>query len=163
MKSLDFAPFKSDRDFKKNYKLHDLAEEVGKNLLTQWGVDFRTFGEDNRFRKVWEKGEDKPDLIISFGKNSAFLDWKGKHKDKFIVNKRAADAYLAWSRKFNIPVIVVFFVFDEKNKLTDRRFAVLKENGFVPSKEVAWDKNVTVEFTGSLERFEKSSLLKVLM
>ena len=59
MKNLDFKPAKSTEDFRSNYKLHDIAEFNGKNLLVQWGFKCSDFGEDNRYKKVWEKGEDK--------------------------------------------------------------------------------------------------------
>ena len=89
MKKLDFNPSKSTDDFRKNYKLHDIAEYNGKNLLTQWGFKCTEFGEDNRYKKVWEKGEDKPDTIISYNDRSALLDWKGKHGSTWLVNERA--------------------------------------------------------------------------
>ena len=38
MKGLDFRPAKSKEEFRGNYKLHDLAERTGKNLLVQWGL-----------------------------------------------------------------------------------------------------------------------------
>ena len=51
MKNLDFRPSKSTKDFRKNYKLHDIAEYNGKNLLVQWGFKCTEFGEDNRYKK----------------------------------------------------------------------------------------------------------------
>ncbi|MCB0732542.1 MAG: hypothetical protein KDC88_16080, partial [Ignavibacteriae bacterium] len=94
MKTLDFKPKKSKEDFRKNYKLHDLAEYHGKNLLTQWGIDFEDFGKDKRYEKVWEKGEDKPDIIAELNGKKFLIDWKGKTKEVFWVNKRAIDSYL---------------------------------------------------------------------
>jgi len=75
MKELDFRPAKSKEEFRSNYKLHDLSEQVGKNLLVQWGFDFKTLGEDKRYQKLWEKGEDKPDIILTSKGKSALLDW----------------------------------------------------------------------------------------
>ena len=97
MKSLNFQPTKTKEDFRKNYKLHDLAEYHGKNLLLQWGIDFKDFGNDRRFEKVWEKGKDKPDLAAEFKNKQFLIDWKGKSKDGFWVNKRAVESYLNWS------------------------------------------------------------------
>ena len=110
MKNLDFNPTKSTDDFRKNYKLHDIAEFNGKNLLTQWGFTCHDFGEDNRYKKVWEKGEDKPDSIISYKDKSALLDWKGKHSSTWLVNERAFKSYQKWSKEFGLPVVIAFFV-----------------------------------------------------
>ena len=85
MKKLDFSPAKSKEDFRKNYKLHDLAEFHGKNLLTQWGIDFSDFGKDNRYQKVWEKGKDKPDIIAEYNELKFMIDWKGKSKEAYWV------------------------------------------------------------------------------
>jgi hypothetical protein len=160
LKQLDFTPYKSKDDFRGNYKLHDLAEAAGKNLLIQWGIDFEEFGEDRRYSKVWEKGEDKPDLIITYRERDAFLDWKGKHKPKWILNKRAADSYLKWSKKFNLPVLVAFFLFDNENRVADTRFANLNIHSFRECESEAWDKNRVVEFTTELPEFKKHNLIK---
>ncbi len=170
MKKLDFRPAKSGEEFRSNYKLHDLAERTGKNLLVQWGIEFREFGEDNRYERLWEKGEDKPDVIIKYKNNFALLDWKGKHTKTFIVNERAAKAYLDWQKKLDISVIIAFLLFDDEGKLVDRRFAFLahrqgrvQAHKFVPSKHKQWDKNKTVEFNGELPKFSKENLIKYLV
>ncbi len=163
MKKLDFQPVKGKENFRRNYRLHDRAEEVGKNLLTQWGIQFKTFGEDRRFQKVWEKGEDKPDLIISFAGESAFLDWKGKHKSKWLVNQRAVGAYERWSQKFGIPVLIAFFVFNSSNDLKERRFALVNSNNFKVNENKAWDKNQTVEFEEGIPKFDRNNILKALL
>ena len=162
MKALDFRPHKSKSDFRKNYKLHDLAEEHGKNLLTQWGVKFRMFGEDKRFERVWEKGLDKPDMIISINDKDFFLDWKSKHKPKWLLNKRAFDSYLNWSKKFSIDVIIVFFLFNKENELIDRKFAVIGIHNTVDSVGKEWDRNRTVEFSDDLPSFTKVELINHL-
>jgi len=163
MKKLDFNPSKSTADFRKNYKLHDLAEYSGKNLLTQWGIDFKNFGDDKRFEKVWEKGEDKPDVIINYKGKSVLLDWKGKRKPRWIVNKRAIDAYEKWSEKYSLHVIITFFVFDENNVLKERRFAFLKKHSYIESSGRQWDKNKTVEFNRDLPEFTKANMLDYLV
>ncbi len=114
MKKLDFNPHKSKEAFRNNYKLHDFAEVYGKNLLIQWGFTFHEFGKDKRYEKVWEKGQDKPDLIIEYKGKKALLDWKGKHKNVWLVNKRAVDSYFVWREKLKIPVFVCFAVLDEQ-------------------------------------------------
>ncbi len=163
MKNLDFQPSKSKAEFHKNYKLHDLAEWHGKNLLEQWGIGYSEFGKDNRFEKVWEKGEDKPDGIIEYKTKSAFIDWKAKHKNEWLVNKRAVEAYEKWSKKFELPVIIAFFVFDSNNKLLEKRFAFLYKHNYFVSKGKQWDKNQTVEFENDLPEFNKAEILNYLL
>lgn len=163
MKKLDFRPAKSKEEFRSNYKLHDLAERAGKNLLVQWGIEFKDFGEDKRYERLWEKGEDKPDVIIKYKNNFALLDWKGKHSKAFIVNERAAKAYLNWQKKLDVPVIIAFLLFDDDKNLIDRRFAFLEAHKFIPSEHEQWDKNKTVEFGEELPRFTKENLIKYLV
>lgn len=163
MKNLDFNPAKSGNDFRKNYRLHDLAEHAGKNLLTQWGIDFKEFGKDNRYQKVWEKGLDKPDAIISYKGQSLFLDWKGKHKPFWMLNERAILAYERWSQIYSLPIIIAFFVFDKQNLLLQRRFAFLGEHNYIESVKRQWDKNKTVEFRMELPQFSKANLLNSLI
>lgn len=162
MKDLDFDPYKSTEDFRRNYRLHDLTEIHGKNLLLQWSFRFNEFGKDNRYEKVWEKGEDKPDLLIEYKNKFAFLDWKGKHKPLWIVNKRAVSAYEKWRAKFNIPVFICFAVFDEHNSIVDFHFACLGSHGYIVSRKKEWDKNDTIEFKTELPVFSKSNILKYL-
>lgn len=163
MKELDFKPHKSTEEFRNNYKLHDLAEECGKNLLVQWCVRFDIFGKDRRYEKVWEGGRDKPDLIISYKGKEALLDWKGKHSPKWLMNERAYLAYLDWKNKMNMPVFVAFFLFDEKEILKDTRVAVIGLHTPKLSSEKEWDKNKTVEFDESIPQFTKAEVLKYLL
>ena len=162
MKELDFRPHKSKEAFRNNYKLHDIAEVCGKNLLVQWGVRFDIFGKDRRYEKVWEGGKDRPDLIISYKGRDALLDWKGKHNPKWLMNERAYKAYLAWKNKMNMPVFVAFFLFDEQENLMENRIASIGVHLPKQSSEKEWDKNKTVEFDNSLPTFTKSELLKYL-
>lgn len=163
MKDLDFNPHKSGKEFRKNYKLHDLAESMGKNLLIQWGFTFSEFGKDNRFEKVWEKGEDKPDVIISYKGRRALVDWKGKHKPVWMINKRALLSYEEWKKKLNVPVFIFFFVFDDSNKLTQMRFACIGRHSFIESKGKEWDKNITVEFEIDLPEISKANLVNYIL
>lgn len=164
MKDLDFNPFKSTSDFRKNYKLHDLAEQQGKNLLTQWGIPFKLFGDDKRYNKLWEKGEDKPDLFIYLNKHPFLLDWKSKTKPKWMLNKRAYDSYCNWAKKISTKVIIAFFVFEKGSELNlvQRRFAVIGIHNIVKTKETQWDKNITVEFENQLPEFTKANLIRLL-
>ncbi len=162
MKDLDFDPLKSGDEFRHNYRLHDLAEMGGKKMLTNWGFSFDDFGMDKRYEKVWEKGEDKPDLILSYNGRRALLDWKGKHKPVWLINKRAFLSYKKWMLKINSPAFVCFFVFDDKNKITDVRFASIGKHSFLESKEKEWDKNATVEFEMDLPAFTKQNLISYL-
>ncbi|MCF6268481.1 MAG: hypothetical protein L3J41_02085 [Melioribacteraceae bacterium] len=161
MKNLDFNPSKSTEAFRKNYKLHDIAEFHGKNLLTQWGFKCTDFGEDNRHKKVWEKGADKPDTIISYKDKSALLDWKGKRGARWLVNERAVKSYEKWSKEFGLPVIIAFFVIDGE-KIVKRNFAVLNRDSHKVSIGKQWDKNSTIEFQKDIPEFTKANLLNVL-
>ncbi len=163
MKNLDFNPAKSTQDFRKNYKLHDVAEFNGKNLLLQWGFRCTEFGEDNRYKKVWEKGEDKPDVIISYKNKSALLDWKGKRGAKWLVNERAIKSYQKWSNEFGLPIIVAFFVITDEQKIAKRNFAVLNLHSHKVSSGKQWDKNTTIEFQKNIPEFTKANLLKILL
>ena len=162
MEELDFNPSKSTEDFRKNYKLHDLAEFNGKNLLTQWGINFKEFGSDKRYQKVWEKGADKPDLIVEYKENKALLDWKGKRSPKWLVNERAVSSYLEWSQKFHIPILIVFFVFNDYGEIKDRRIAFVGKHSYILSKEKQWDKNKTIEFQNDLPFFDKANFINNL-
>lgn len=160
MKELNFQLSKSKDKFRSNYKLHDLAENAGKNLLVQWGIDFKNFGEDKRYEKVWEHGEDKPDALISYNGKSVFLDWKGKHGKSFILNERAVKSYERWCDKYNTSIVIVFFLFDDKNNLIDRRFAHIPGHKYVGIENKQWDKNKTVKFKEELPKFTKENLVK---
>jgi hypothetical protein len=160
MKKLDFNPAKSKDDFRKNYKLHDLAEYHGKNLLTQWGIEFTDFGNDRRYEKVWEKGKDKPDVIVEFNEQKFLVDWKGKSKEAFWVNKRAIDSYINWSKKLNMQMLICFFLFDQNHNLKDRRFVLLSKHKFEVVDNKAWDKNEVVKFDDDLPKFTKANLIE---
>ncbi len=162
MKNLNFQPAKTKEDFRKNYKLHDLAEYHGKNLFSQWGIEFKDYGKDRRFERVWEKGEDKPDIIAEYNNVQFLIDWKGKAKETFWVNKRAIDSYENWSKKLNLKVVVCFFVFDKNNHLKDRRFALLSKHAYTVNEDKAWDKNKVVKFNSDVPKFTKLNLLKEL-
>ena len=163
MEDLNFQPHKSKEEFRKNYKLHDLAEQFGKNLLIQWGFRFEIFGKDRRYEKVWEGGKDKPDLIISYKGKEALLDWKGKHSPRWIMNERSYQSYLAWKNKMNMPVFIAFFLLDEKDNLLETRVAAIGVNTTKQSQSIEWDKNKTVEFDESLPIFTKAEILKYLL
>lgn len=162
MKNLDFTPAKSTNDFRNNYKLHDIAEFNGKNLLTQWGFKCSNFGEDNRYKKVWEKGEDKPDSIISYKNKSALLDWKGKRGSKWLVNERAIKSYDKWSEEFGLPVVVAFFVIKDGGEIIKRNFAILNKHSHSISQRKQWDKNTTIEFQNDIPEFTKANLINIL-
>ena len=111
---------------------------------------------------MWEKGEDKPDLVLEYKGKNAFLDWKGKHKPAWLVNKRAALSYEKWRRKYNVSVFVAFAVIDDNGELTDFRIASLVHHKYTDSEKKEWDKNLTVRFLEDLPQFTKPSLLKFL-
>jgi len=163
MKNLNFQPAKTKEKFRKNYKLHDLAEYHGKNLFSQWGIDFKDFGKDRRFERVWEKGEDQPDIIAEYNKIQFLIDWKGKSKEAFWVNKRAVESYFNWSKKLNLEIVICFFLFDKYNQIKDRRFALLSKHKYTLTEDKAWDKNEVVKFDGDLPKFTKLNLINALI
>lgn len=163
MKKLEIDPFKSKEAFRKNYELHDKAANYGEELLTQWGFNFQEFGRDKRYERVWEKGEDKPDLILIYGnRNIAFLDWKAKRTPKLIINKRAYDAYKVWMEKFNLPVLIVFCFFNKEEKIEKFEFVNLLYAKVSHKSEKVWDKNMVVEFESKTISFTKENILKSL-
>ena len=159
MKRLDFQPAKTKEDFRKNYKLHDLAEYHGKNLFAQWGIEFNEFGKDRRYEKVWEKGEDKPDIIADYNNTKFLVDWKGKKKTSYWVNKRAINSYKNWGEKLSCKVLVCFFVFNDDNSIKERKFAIIGENYFKELPNKAWDKNDVVAFEESIPSFTRNNLI----
>lgn len=162
MKRLDFKPAKSKENFRKNYKLHDLAEYHGKNLFSQWGVEYKEFGKDRRYEKVWEKGKDKPDIIANFNSTKFLIDWKGKKKNSYWVNKRAIKSYENWGKKLNCKVLVCFFIFNEDNSIKERKFATIGKNVFTELSNKAWDKNDVVAFEEKLPKFTRNNLITYL-
>ncbi len=163
MKKLDIDPFKSKEAFRKNYELHDKAAEHGEELLIEWGFNFQEFGRDKRYERVWEKGEDKPDLILIYeSKNVALLDWKGKRTSRLIINRRAYDAYKIWMEKFNLPVIIAFCFFDKEEKIERIEFVNISDAKITQKSEKVWDKNIVVEFQSKTISFTKENILKSL-
>ncbi len=112
---------------------------------------------------MWEKGKNKPDVVINYKGKRALLDWRGKHIKSFLVNIRAIESYERWRNKFHIPVVIAFFIFDEKNSLLERRFAFLPAHKYIESASKQWDKNKTVEFNEGLPKFTKENLIKHLL
>ncbi|MCL5031189.1 MAG: hypothetical protein M1480_19470 [Bacteroidetes bacterium] len=163
MKDLNFNPYKTKDEFRQNYKLHDLAETYGKNLLIQWGFGFTEFGKDNRHQKVWEDGEDQPDLIIEYNGKKALVDWKGKHHPIWLSNKRAILSYESWKSKLNLPVLICFALFNNHEAFLDFKFACLGVHSYTSSNQKEWDKNTTVEFEKDLPEFTKANVLKYLI
>ncbi len=163
MKDLDFDPYKTKNEFRQNYKLHDLAETYGKNLLIQWGFEFKEFGKDNRHQKVWEGGEDQPDLIIEYKGKRALIDWKGKHHPAWLANQRAVNSYENWNNKLKLPVLICFALFNNNDSFLEFKFACLGVHKYSSSEKKEWDKNTTVEFQKDLPDFSKPNVLMYLI
>ncbi len=159
MKSLNFQPAKTKEDFRKNYQLHDLAEFHGKNLFSQWGVEYKEFGKDRRYEKVWEKGNDKPDIIAQINNIKFLVDWKGKKKKSYWVNKRAINSYKNWGDKLGCKVLVCFFIFNDDNSIKERKFAIVGENSYTELSQKAWDKNDVIAFEETLPIFKRNVLI----
>ncbi len=159
MKSLNFQPAKTKEDFRKNYQLHDLAEFHGKNLFSQWGVEYKEFGKDRRYEKVWEKGNDKPDIIAKINNIKFLVDWKGKKKKSYWVNKRAINSYKNWGDKLGCKVLICFFIFNDDNSIKERKFAIVGENSYTELSQKAWDKNDVIAFEETLPIFKRNVLI----
>jgi len=156
MEPLDFKVVKSKETFLKNYELHDWAIATAKPILESWGFQFKLFGEDRRFQEEWEKGRDKPDdFILSKGKKIALVDWKGKNKKFFGMNKRAYDSYLKWSEELELPIFCVIVI-----KPGEIKVAELPQD--IISSKREYDANITVKFKEEnlmdLENFKKRLL-----
>lgn len=104
MRQLDFEPIKSTEEFRKNYQMHDKALGILKSYLRQRNFIIINYGPDRRNERVW--GDDKPDLIIwQNGYWLAFIDCKGHSSDKWMLNERAYNTYLNYSKIYQIPII----------------------------------------------------------
>ncbi|MCX8010102.1 MAG: hypothetical protein N3A61_03025 [Ignavibacteria bacterium] len=163
MQTLNIKPFKSKETFRKNYELHDKAVRIGEDLLKLWKIGFQEFGSDKRYERVWEKGKDKPDLILFYdNKNIALLDWKAKRTSTYILNKRAYQAYNEWHQKFKLPVVVAFILFNNKLEFQEAKFVIIPDVVVIEQKEKVWDKNIVVKINSKLFNFTRENLLKNL-
>lgn len=144
MEALNKKVTKTHAQFKRNYDLHDKAVAIAKPQLEALGFGFRTFGEDKRNERVWEAGEDKPDSFILYeNKTVGLIDWKGKEKRVFWLNKRAYDSYIQWGKKLNLHVYVIFVVVETK----EIKVAELPAKEFEVSN--VWDKNEVIKLKES--------------
>lgn len=165
MKKLDIQVAKSREAFHRNYRLHDLAQEIGERWLKRWGFGIVRFGEDARYQRLWEAGQDKPDAIVMrSGKPVALLDWKAKSSPQWWMNNRAFRAYLEWENRWHVPAFVAFALFDvERRKLVKFRFAVLARAMITVRRRKAWDRNTVVEFAeDSLKPFRRDHFTRAL-
>jgi len=114
---------------------------MGDDLLRKNGFDPVPFGEDRRTERVWEVGKDKPDRkIVKAGREIALLDWKGKSRDHWMINRRAYNAYLEWGIKLKLPVYVAIWSFQSKmGKFVRLRLGM-------GSTATEWDRNAVIIF-----------------
>jgi hypothetical protein len=141
LKELDFNPIKSKRKFLENYELSDRAAQMGDEMLRKNGFTSIPFGEDRRNERVWEVGKDKPDRkILNDGQEIALVDWKGKSKDYWMINERAYNGYLDWSKKLKLPVYVAIWSFQSN------RGRFIKLPAGTISRKTEWDRNAVVVF-----------------
>ena len=143
MKKLTTKVIKSEKQFLRNYKLHDLAEIEGKKILSKLGYKTEGYGEDRRYEDVWEAGEDKPDCKIIFNNHEiCLLDWKGKKSDWVGINERAYKSYIKISEKINKKVVIAIAKFDKQSKhLVSFKYFVLPNKSLVTHVKQAWDGN----------------------
>lgn len=148
MKLLDFDVIKTDDIFQRNYKLHDIACEIGDRLLEKSGLQVMVYGEDRRNERVWEAGKDIPDRIVSKnGKPTALLDYKAKQKELYVINKRAYKGYLECSKRVGLPVWVMFVIID-MNKKSIKNLKLAKLNTCkIVNESTMWNGNIAVEIS----------------
>ena len=124
-----------------NYSISDEAAKIGDDLLESKGLESVAFGEDRRFERVWEAGQDKPDRIITLdGREIALLDWKGKKRDDWMINERAYRSYIAWGQRLGLPVYVAIW------SAESNAGKFIKLPAKTLSKSKMWDKNWVVVF-----------------
>ena len=140
---------KTDKAFHRNYSLHDRAESEGLKVLDSYRkFKIENFGEDRRFEDVWEAGEDKPDIKITFkNKDLCLLDWKGKYSDWICINERAYNSYDRIAKSMNIPIIIAMARFEKKtNNLISFQYFILPDDNLISKKTRSWDGNIVVHF-----------------
>ena len=151
MKEKDFEVIKSEKEFHRNYSLHDIAQEEGEKFIKSLGFIVKPFGEDRRHEAVWEAGEDKPDCIIvsKDNKNICLLDWKGKKSKGFRVNERAYNSYIKISKKLELPLIIASAFINSNKKIESFSYAIFPDDSAIVGNKQEWDGNITVNFKES--------------
>jgi len=115
MKPLEIEVQKTTKQFLDNYSKHDLAGIVVRELLKSKGFIVIPYGEDRRFERIWEAGEDRPNALIwKKGAQLIFIDWKGHETRKWILNERAYNSYVDYGAEFNLPVFCIWLVIPER-------------------------------------------------
>lgn len=149
-------------ELKNKFKLREKSDFYLKNLFIQWGIRFSKIEDDKEYDKIFERDKDKPNLLIEYRGKRAVLDFISKHDPVWIINKQTVKTYNVWTEKSNLPLIVVFFAFDERDSLTDIRAARLGTHLYTDSNDSGPDRKQNVEFTDELPNFDKVSMLKLL-
>jgi len=158
MRPLDIDVIKTEEIFQSNYRLHDIACEIGDMLLEKNDFQVREYGEDRRKESVWEAGEDIPDRLVYKGSKPLFLlDYKAKRKEFYVINKRAYKAYLKCSKQVNLSAWVMFVILDIDSKsISNLKLSNLNTSKIINEQRM-WNGNVTVEILPedllSLEQF----------
>lgn len=141
----DFDVRKTEKDFLRNYDLHDIAENEGNRVLRDLGYELHQFGEDRRYERVWEAGNDKPDKIVTKKndtKEICLLDWKGKkYTREYMMNERAFKSYMRISKSMDLPVVVCMARIN--GIILDFVYFILS-NDIVIERKKAWDDNIVV-------------------
>ena len=143
MKKLDINRIKTEKQFLRNYSLHDIAEKKGIKILNKYNIKFKEFGEDRRHEEVWEGGKDKPDIKI-FDRNNKLLyllDWKGKKSPRDMINKRAFDSYINIANNLNVPIIIAIAKMDRNKKIFSFNYYLFPNEKHQIKLETAWDGN----------------------
>ncbi len=145
------------------FRLHEMAETCGKDLLIQWGFKFSPFKENKKIRKNWEGRKDYPDLIVEYKGKKAFINWIGKRRQSWQIEKQPVSIYEKWKEKLGYPLLICFAVFDRANYFKDIRFAVLGAHKYILCQKKALGSNGVIEFENELPEFTKADVLKYLI
>jgi len=149
-------------ELKNKFKLREKSDSYLKNLFIQWGIRFSKIEDDKDFAKIFEHDKDKPNLLIEYRGKKAAIDFISKHDPVWIVDKQTVKTYNTWIEKLNLPLIVVFFAFDERDSLVDTRAAKLGTHVYVDFNSEKSNGKQNVEFTDELPIFDKVNMLKLL-
>ncbi len=149
-------------ELKNKFKLREKSDSYLKNLFIQWGIHFSKIEDDKEYSKMLERNKEKPNLLVEYRGKKVVVDFISKHDPVWIVDKLTVKNYNAWIEKLNLPLLVVFFAFDERDSLVDKRVAKLGTHVYVDSNNGESNGKQCVEFTDELPGFDKVNMLKLL-
>jgi hypothetical protein len=161
MEELNLYKHKSKPNNHGGSKPKEIIESAGKNLLVQWNIRYKNFCDERSFDKYFEKGANKPDLIISYNEKPALLIWNGEQTKSLTANKQAIEFFERLQKDIKIPILICFITLDKNEFIAERRFAVINNHASAENKKPP-DIYKTVIFKSELPIFNKENLLKLV-